>query len=271
MKTAVLALDPTYMDTFTEGIDESVWKIWGKTWDDYVKYDRGVIRAAQVTTRAGELVISMDKRDAPRTFKGDPDNPRDWDTGWLSTQEAHGFIHGAYEVEAVVPAVANVSAGVWAAIWSRPFDKSVKGEVDVMEAFGHEGAGARPGASKAEGFTATVHYTQDNSIKHKSKVVDNPLRPLSNTYHKYGVYKSADEIIIYFDRDEVHRVTRAENPTAFDAAFPPGVPFDIRLCIQAGGKWGGWPTAATAAHSEMRVRKVTIWSFEPAYVEQALS
>lgn len=271
MKTAVLALDPTYEDAFTEGINENVWKIWGKTWDDYVKYDRGVIRADQVTTRDGELVISMDKRVTPRTFKGDPDNPRDWDTGWVSTQEWCGFVHGAYEVEAVVPAAEHTSAGVWAAIWSRTFDKSIKGEIDVMEAFGHGGEGARPGASIAEGFTATVHYTQDNSIKHKSKVVDNPLRTLSGTYHKYGVYKSPDEVIIYFDREEIHRVTRAENPTAFDAAFPPGVPFDIRLCIQAGGQWGGWPTNTTAHHSEMRVRKVTIWNFDPEYVEQALT
>lgn len=262
MKTAVLALDPTYVDTFTDGIDESVWKIWGKTWDDYVKYDRGVIRANQVTTRDGELVISMGKRDTPRTFKGDPDNQRDWDTGWVSTQEGCGFVHGAYEVEAMVPAAANVSAGVWAAVWSRTFDKGIKGEIDVMESFGHEGAGARPGASLAEGFTTTVHYTQDGSVKHKSKVIDNPLRPLSDDYHKYGVYKSPDEIIIYFDREEIHRVTRAENPTAFDTAFPPGAPFDVRLCIQAGGAWGGWPTAETAHHSEMRVRKVTIWDFD---------
>lgn len=271
MKTAVLALDPTHVDTFTDGIDESVWRIWGKTWDDYVKYDRGVIRAGQVTTRDGELVISMSKRATPRTFKGDPNTPRDWDTGWVSTYPPLGFIHGAYEVEAMVPAAENVSAGVWAAIWSRPFDKSVKGEVDVMEAFGHEGAGARPGASMAEGFTATVHYTQDNSIKHKSKVVDNPLRPLSNTYHKYGVYKSSDEVVIYFDREEVNRVTRAENPTAFDAAFPPGVPFDIRLCIQAGGQWGGWPAECTAHHSEMRVRKVTIWNFDHSTYAEALT
>lgn len=268
MKTAVLALDPTYVDTFAEGIDENVWKIWGKTWDDYVKYDRGVIRAAQVTTRDGELVISMSKRDTPRTFKGDPDNPRDWDTGWLSTQEAHGFVHGAYEVEAMVPAAAHTSAGVWSAIWSRTFDKNIKGEIDVMEAFGHAGDSARPGASMAEGFTATVHYTQDGSIKHKSKVADKPLCPLSTAYHKYGVYKSADEVIIYFDREEIHRVTRVENPTAFDAAFPPGEPFDLRLCIQAGGAWGGWPTEATAERSEMRVRKVTIWNFDqPTYAE----
>lgn len=270
MKTAVLALDPTYVGTFAEGIDESVWKIWGKTWDTYVKYDRGVIRAGQVTTRDGELVISMDRRATSRTFSGDPNNPRDWDTGWVSTQETHGFTHGAYEVEACVPSAENVSAGVWAAIWSRTFDKNVKGEVDVMESFGHGGEGARPAASLAEGFTTTVHYTQDGSIRHKSKVIADPLRPLSTAYHKYGVYKSSDEIIIYFDREEIHRVTRAENPTAFDAAFPPDVPFDIRLCIQAGGKWGGWPTAATAAHSEMRVRKVTIWNFdEPTHEEVA--
>lgn len=271
MKTAVLALDPTYVDTFAEGIDESVWKIWGKPWDSYVTYDRGVIRAAQVTTRDGELVISMDRRTTPRTFKGDPDTQRDWDTGWVSTQESLGFVHGAYEVEAMVPAAENVSAGVWAAIWSRTFDKNIKGEIDVMESFGYGGEGARPGASVAEGFTTTVHYTQDSSIKHKSKLIDTPLRPLSADYHKYGVYKSADEIVIYFDREEIHRVTRAENPAAFDAAFPPGVPFDVRLCIQAGGEWGGWPTTETAHHSEMRIRKVTIWNFDPAHVEQALS
>ena len=90
-ETAVLALDPTYVDTFAEGIDESVWKIWGKTWDDYVKYDRGVIRADQVTTESGELVISMDKRDTPRTFKGDPDTLRDWDTGWVSNPGSSRF------------------------------------------------------------------------------------------------------------------------------------------------------------------------------------
>lgn len=271
MKTAVLALDPTHVDTFENGIDESVWKVWGNTWDDYVKYDRGVIRADQVTTQDGELVISMTKRENPRTFNGDPDTPRDWDTGWLSTQPGYGFCHGAYEVEAAVPAAEYVSAGVWPAIWSRTFDKNIKGEIDVMEAFGHGGEGARPGASMAEGFATTVHYTQDGSIKHKSRVVPDPLRPLSTAYHKYGVYKSPDEIIIYFDREEIHRVTRADNPEAFDAAFPPGAPLDIRLCIQAGGKWGGWPTETTAHHSEMRVRKVTIWNFDYPTHEEALT
>lgn len=271
MRKAVLALDPTFVDTFEDGIDSTRWVVQGQKYDSYTSYDVGVIRAAQVDTEGGELRLHMTKRKEPRTFKGDPTTERWWDTSEVRLNPAFGFAHGAYEVEAAVPAAENVSAGVWPAIWSRPTRKGIPGEIDVMEAFGHGGTDAKPGASLAEGFTATLHYTQDGSIKHRSRVVPDPLRPLSREFHKYGVYKGKDEVIIYFDREEVLHVKREDDPAAFDAAFPAGEPFDIRFTIQAGGKWGGWPNEGTAENSTMSIRKVTFWDFDQRHSEEEVN
>lgn len=266
LRTAVLALDPT-LDTNFEGdvVDESVWKIWGKptatyNGETYVGFDAGVIRADQVTQRDGELIVSMTKRDTPKTFKSDKNQVvREWNTGWVSLQLEHGFCEGAYEADLLIPAVENLSAGVWCGVWSRPFDGSIGGEIDGAESFGHGGTDARH--SVAEGFTSTVHFDQTGK-NHKAQEVVSEIRPLSTDFHKVGVYKTADEIVIYFDREEVHRVARADDPAVFDAAFPVGVPFDVRFCIQAGGSWGGYPNEGTASRSELRVRRVRIWNFD---------
>ncbi|WP_346924323.1 family 16 glycosylhydrolase [Rothia sp. (in: high G+C Gram-positive bacteria)] len=266
MKSSVLALKPVYVDTFRNGINTNVWNVWGAKHDDYVTYDRGVIRGTQVSVRNNELVVAMSKRSSPRTFSGDPVTQRWWDTGWISTKPAYGITYGAYEVEAMLPTAPHISAGVWSGIWSRPFAAGIGGEIDPAEAFGHEGAETRH--SRAEGFTSTVHFTQNRRLsrtadyRHSSKLSPATEKPLSTTFHTYGMFKSDQEIIIYLDRKEIHRITRADRPKAWGAAYPARTPFDLRICLQAGGNWGGYPTSRTALRSEIRVRKVTLWNFE---------
>lgn len=266
MKSSVLALKPVYVDTFRNGINTKVWNVWGAQHDDYVKYDRGVIRGKQVSVRNNELVVAMSKRSSPRTFSGDT-TQRWWDTGWISTKPAYGFTYGAYEVEAILPAAANISGGVWSGIWSRPFSGASGGEIDPAEAFGHIGDQARE--SRAEGFTSSIHFTQNRALaksnlqyKHSGKHSPKTDTPLSTHFHTYGMFKSDQEIIIYLDRKEIHRITRADRPKAWGAAYPARTPFDLRICLQAGGNWGGYPTSRTAQRSELRVRKVTVWNFE---------
>lgn len=260
MRTAVLALDPTFVATFEgDTIDSSVWNVWGRKHDTYVGFDAGVIRGAEVTQKDGNLVVSMTRRETPKVFGGSPGVSREWDTGWVSLQPAYGFTYGAYEVEALIPAAEDISAGVWCGVWSRPYGGKTGGEIDVAESFGHNGREAKH--SRAEGFTSTVHFDQSGK-NHRNALSPVALKPLSTTFHKYGVLKTAEEVVFYFDREEIFRVKRSEDPAAFDKAFPAGVPFDIRFCIQAGGKWGGWPTEATAPRSELLIRKVTVWDFE---------
>lgn len=132
MKSSVLALKPVYVDTFRNGINTKVWNVWGAQHDDYVKYDRGVIRGKQVSVRNNELVVAMTKRSKPRTFSGDTKTQRWWDTGWISTKPAYGITYGAYEVEAILPTAPHISAGVWSGIWSRPFASGVGGRLTLQ-------------------------------------------------------------------------------------------------------------------------------------------
>lgn len=249
---------PVLLDEFKNGIDPTIWKIWGVEHDTYVGFDRGVIRGSEVTYKDGNMIISMTKRDKPKTFQGSPNVARSWNVGWVSLQPKHGFVYGAYEVEAIIPAAKDVSAGVWGGIWSRPYNGKIGGEIDVAESFGHGGTLAKH--SRAEGYTATVHFDQTGK-NNKGALSPKAAHPISKTYNKYGVVKTSKEIIFYFNRKEFFRVNRSENPEAFDKAFPPNEPFDIRFCIQAGGQWGGYPNLNTAQRSELKIRKVTLWKF----------
>lgn len=249
-------VQPILVDDFAQGIDTSVWRIWGQEHDTYVGFDAGVIRDDNVTHQDGNMVISMTKRDKPKVFKGSPDIERNWDVGWVSLQPKYGFVHGAVEVEAIIPSAEYISAGVWGGIWSRPYNTKIGGEIDIAESFGHNGALAKH--SRAESYTATVHFDQTGK-NHKSAPNPAITTPLSTTYYKYGMAKTPDAIIFYLNRKEFFRVSRADNPEAFDKAFPPGEPFDLRFCIQAGGRWGGYTNHLTANKSELKIRKVTVW------------
>lgn len=272
MRKDVLNTIPNWVEDF-EGkttVDETIFTADGKpttnyTGETYVNFDWGVIKSSQARVEGSQLILSMDKRKTPKVFKGDKQQKeRWWDTAKLRTLGKVEFERGAVEI---------VSKGgcypaFWFCHWARTVNPALDGEIDFREVFGLPGAGAADGALKeyeagllVNRFKTTVHFNYENKIN-VGKV--SPLTPANcaNDFHTYGFLKDDEQIIFYFEREEVFRVTRAENPARWDAAFPKGEKLYLLECTQAGSAYYGKPTEETPDHCEYVVDRVTVWDFD---------
>ena len=264
MRNDVLNTIPNWVEDF-EGkttVDETIFTADGKpkgtyNGESYVLEDWGVIREDQACIRDNQLVLSMTKRDNPKVFKSDPVQKERWhNTAWLRTRGKVELVQGAVEMVAKFPC----PPGFWAGGWARATVS--QGEVDFFESPGRLGKNPNPAAHDLNNrYTATVHYKQDGTDK---VGVESPITPanLGGDFHTYGFIKTAEEIIIYFEREEIHRVKRSDNPTKFDAAFPPGEPLYLLATTQAGSRWFGLPNDGTPDHCELVIERVTVWDFD---------
>lgn len=271
MRQDVLNLEPTIVETF-EGktsLDETIFTADGQptanySGETYVGYDWGVVKASQVRVQDGKMILSMDKRSTPKVFKGSPNKERWWDVAWVRTRGKVEFANGAVEVRsrgAMYP-------GFWVGEWTRMANGALDGEIDFKEMFNRPGDNPKPGALQedADGklhnrYKTTVHFNYANKV---SVGEFSPITPakLDTEFHTYGFLKTDEEIIFYFEREEIFRVTRKGREAAWDAAFPKGEKMYLLECIQAGSEYYGKPPASNPDHLEYEVDSVTVWDFD---------
>lgn len=271
MRNDVSNIEPTIIEDFTNktSIDETIFTPDGKptptySGETYVGYDWGVVKASQVRVENNMMILSMDKRTEPKVFKGSPDKQRWFDVPWVRTKGKVEFTNGAVEV---------VSSGCpfpgfWFGEWTRMVNNKLNGEIDFREQFNPPALNASAGAlnEHAKGLLAnryktTVHFNYAKKIQ-AGKF--SPITPANlDGFHTYGFIKTDEEIIFYFEREEIFRVERKGREAAWDAAFPKGEKMYLLECIQAGSEYYGQPDPETTPdHLEYIVKEVRIWDFD---------
>lgn len=275
MRNDVLNIRPTTVEDFAgkTSIKETIFDPDGEptrtyTGESYVGYDWGVIKSSQVRVENDMMILSMDKRETPKVFKGDPAKKERWfDVPWVRTRNhpEATFANGAVEVVSN----GNAAPGFWFGEWTRMLNDKFNGEIDFREQFNRPAMNASAGAIDEDNkglltnrYKTTVHFNYANKI-HTGKF--SPITPadINSDFHTYGFLKTDEEIIFYFEREEIFRVERKGREADWDAAFPKGEKMYLLECIQAGSDYYGQPDPETTPdHLEYAVKEVRIWDFD---------
>lgn len=117
----------------------------------------------------------------------------------ITTSESFSFKYGRVEVKAKLPR----GDWLWPAIWLLPLYNDygmwpASGEIDLMESRGNVNY---PFEGGVESFGSTLHWGPDyftHKFKETHKCYSNPA-PLSDDFHVYGLYWTADRIYTYID------------------------------------------------------------------------
>lgn len=156
--------------------------------------------------------------------------------GVLTTRFSFSQLFGYFEISARLP----TGKGVWPAWWLMPISGQwpQNGELDILEGLG-----------ASHDIYCSVH----SAALPGKQLVQKVTLPfdVSSSWHRYGVAWSADEIVWYVDRVEVHRM-----PTPADMKQ---VPMYLLLNVAVGGPWGGYPDASTRFPARFDIQRVTVW------------
>lgn len=245
---------PVFEDDFSSMPSASKWLVRDNDW---VGYDRAVIKKDNVAVRDGKLVITA-KRMAEPVVKRDGQK-REFDTGYLDTIGKFSQKHGRWEMRAKIPTSGNAT-GIWPGFWLRPDGAATQGEVDIMEAYGTPThiKSFNPG-NRSE---STIHWDQSGKNKANgwtpSKVNLN-----DGKFHTWAVEWTPEKFEFYLDGEKFHTVTRAANQAKWDQAFGTSAKWNIRLNMQVGNPYWGWPSATTTKnHAEYIVDYVRAWEYK---------
>ena len=244
----------TYADDFngTE-LDPEQWRVRD---DTFLNQDAAYIDKDNVSVHDGYLDI-MGKREPlanwrsnPNSLYGEENRVRAYSTGYVDSIKTAGSgneasdarfsqKYGYFEARLWVPSANTMSQGVWPAFWLRA-DNDL-GEIDVMESYGAP-------TTRAGGFDPSPSYEwnswQDTSQKStKAHFLGRPqvAAPIYQSWHTFGVNWSPTCLRYTMDGKTVGiaRPIAGETPyingTTFDS------PFHIRLNMQIGSHYWGWP------------------------------
>ncbi|AWB23644.1 glycoside hydrolase family 16 protein [Methylobacterium currus] len=156
--------------------------------------------------------------------------------GVLTTRFSFSQLFGYFEISARLP----TGKGIWPAWWLMPISGQwpQNGELDILEGLG-----------ASNEIYCSVHSSALPG-KQLSQKVTLPF-DVSSGWHRYGVAWSADEIVWYVDRQEVHRVATPADMKQ--------VPMYLLLNVAVGGSWGGYPDASTRFPARFDIQRVTVW------------
>lgn len=244
----------TYADEFNgTQLDPAQWRIRD---DTFLNQDAAFIDKDNVSVHDGYLDI-MGKREAPDNWRynngslyGLENQIRAYSTGYVDSIKTAGNgndasarrfsqKYGYFEARLWVPSADTMSQGVWPAFWLRADDNL--GEIDVMESYGAP-------TTRAGGFDPSPSYEwnswQDTSqVSTKAHFLGRPkvTAPIHQAWHTFGVNWSPTCLRYTLDGKTVGiaRPIAGETPyingTTFDS------PFHIRLNMQVGSHYWGWP------------------------------
>lgn len=182
--------------------------------------------------------------------------------------------YGRFEIRAKLP----VGQGLWPAIWMLP-DKdpyggwAASGEIDIMEARGHE-----PGK-----VLGTIHYGGGwPANAHSGGEFEFADGKGAEHFHTYAVEWEPGVIRWYVDGKEFSTkrfwwssskrgASGGEKPTSEDELNPWPAPFDkpfhLILNLAVGGRFPGAPDQSTSFPAEMEVDYVRVYEREGGYAE----
>lgn len=154
----------------------------------------------------------------------------------LTTRNHVGLKYGYVEVRAKLPSF----RGSWPAIWMMP-EKSIygdwprSGEIDIMEHVGYEPDNIHF-AAHSERYNH-MRGVQKNNICHAPECV--------GEFHTYGLRRTPEKIIWYYDGEEKFSLVREEG--ADWTSWPFDTEFNLILNLAVGGGWGGMQGVDLAA------------------------
>lgn len=208
-------------------IDTSRWRVRDNL---SLSYDVARVLARNAKVESGHLRLRADRE----TVAGRP-----FTSAYVDTIGKYSRRYGTWIMRARVPTPPGISRGVWPAFWLRS-DTSL-GEIDIMEASGEP---TIRDDYRAGSYYWTLH-ADTTKQQHPGKTggwgtsVGDP--PIADDWHTYGVTWDAGCVTWLFDGKVVGRVRRAD-VAWFERAIAGR--FNIRLNIQVGQAWNGFPDPA---------------------------
>lgn len=169
-------------------------------------------------------------------------------SGHMNTYDTFNFRYGYIEMRAKVAA----GQGFLETFYASRTDKSVLGEIDVLEFIG----------SQPKALYGTVHF-DDNGFLTKSKVVRAAqTEALSADYHTYAVDWTPTYIRFYLDGVLTGEIT---TPESLKAAVYLMADFSV------GGTWAGYPDSTTPFPSAYSIDYMRVWQDASAFAPETVT
>jgi beta-glucanase (GH16 family) len=167
----------------------------------------------------------------------------------LETRGLYSFTYGRLEARMKIPA----GMGLWPAFWAMGDDVTTvgwpnAGEIDVMEALGHEPNTAYAHIHGPVGTTQTEYQW--------GKAVTAPTS-LADGFHTYGVIWSPGQIQWTLDGTVYATVKSTDLQSGQRWVYDH--PFHILLDLAVGGAWPGYPDASTPFPAKLLVDYVRVY------------
>lgn len=246
---------PVFRDEFDAGLRQ--WTVRDQATHGSLSYDRAILSRTQVTVANGLLAI-RGRRLSGSEVQGD----RHFVTGYVDSARSFSQKYGRWEIRAKLPLPPGSSQGVWPAFWLRPDDSSGPGEIDIMEAYGT--ADTAPfGMFSADKTQASLHF--DQSGGNKTTGWTPVIEGLHSEFHIWAMEWTPSGVEWSIDGKPYMSVNRADHP-GYDAAFETGASFHMRLNLQYGSEYWGFPHPVnpdiTADEAQFLIDYVRVWRYE---------
>ena len=231
-------------------------------------------RKENIFVKDGLLTIRCIKEKYPNKFYNDAEilsKPHhewrarnkfaDYTSACITTKYKAAWLYGKIEVKAKLPQ----GMGVWPAIWMLGTNQDeapwpVCGEVDIMEFIGRE----------PENVHANVHWAStDGAHKQRGKAAE--VEVPWKGFHIYGLEWNKDEMIFFYDNQEIHRVDISIPDEVMLSAYNVDVPLRsngmeafknphfLLLNFALGGAWGGDIVDDSMLPLDYQIDFVRVW------------
>ncbi len=183
---------------------------------------------------------------------------RGYSSGRVRTKRRASWQYGRFEVRAQLPA----GRGLWPAIWLLPDDKryggwAASGEIDIMEALGHE----------PDRVHGTLHYGAAwPNNRHSGDSFQLAEGSFAKNFHVFTLEWEPEEIRWYVDGKLYQKQTKWHSTAAAYPA-PFNQPFHLILNLAVGGKWPGNPDDRTVFPAQLRVDYIRVYQRPQAGAE----
>jgi beta-glucanase (GH16 family) len=245
----------SYADEFNgTALDPKQWRVRDNT---FLNQDAAYIDKDNVSVHDGYLDIRGKRepeanwRSNPNALYGEENRVRKYSTGYVDsiknkTSESPDAAsssrfsqkYGYFEARMLVPSTDKMSQGIWPAFWLRA-DK-VNGEIDVMESYGSPTIRKNFDPSPSYEWNS---WEDTSQVSTKNHFLGRPAvtEPIHKTWHTYGVNWSPSCLRYTLDGKTVGmaRPIAGETPYINGPTFDS--PFHVRLNMQIGSKYWGWP------------------------------
>ena len=247
---------PVYRDEFDDGLEQ--WTVRDQATHGSLSYDRAIIRKEQVAVRNGILKITGERLDHPVPGKED----RPFVTGYVDSSSTFSQKYGRWEIRGRLPLTPGSSLGIWPAFWLRPDEGATEGEIDIFEGYGTSES-APYGFTTANRTQASLHF--DQSGKNKTSGWTPAIANLDTTFHTWAFEWTPEGMAWYIDGLVYKTVNRTDYP-GYDAAFSTEAEFHMRLNLQYGSEYWGYPdphnSAVTMNPALFEIDYVRAWAFK---------